>query len=308
MSEMSIVVLCGGISSERDVSLESGPAVSEALKKNYPVDLIEINEASLPPILDPESHVVFLTLHGTFGEDGGIQKLLEESNFSYTGCDLESSRLCINKKETKARVARSGIRVVEDFTAVAPGLPAATEVVAKLGSSVVVKPLCEGSSVGLSIAESEEKLDDLMAQLASGNWLFEQRIEGREISIGVLEGKGMGLVEVIPSGGVYDYKHKYIDGMTDYRYPAELGDSLEKEIREAAEGAFDICGCRDFIRVDFMISETGKSYFLEINTLPGLTSTSLLRKSASCLGYDFPQLAQKLVTPAIKRFNFSRGN
>ena len=308
MSDISIAVLSGGISRERDVSLESGQAVTAALKENYSVDLLELNEMALPPNLDAERQVVFLTLHGTFGEDGEIQKMLEAGNYSYAGCDFEASRLCINKKETKSRVAKSGIRVAEDFLAVAPGLPAATEVVAKLGSSVVVKPLCEGSSVGVSIAENEEVLGEQMAQLESGNWLFEQKIEGREISIGVLEGKGMGLVEILPKNGFYDYRHKYTEGMTEYRYPAELGDSLEKEIREAAECAFEICGCRDFIRVDFMTSDSGESYFLEINTLPGLTSTSLLRKSASCLGYDFPQLAQKLVSPAINRFYASRDN
>lgn len=306
MSEVSIAVLCGGVSSERDVSLESGRAVMEALKKNYPVDLIEINEVGLPSSLDPDSQVVFLTLHGTFGEDGEIQELLENRKFSYAGCDPAASRLCINKKETKARVASSGIRIAEDFIAEVPGLPAATEVVAKLGSRVVVKPLCEGSSVGVSIAESEAILNEQMAQLESGHWLFEQMIVGREVSIGVLEGKGMGLVEILPKGDIYDYKHKYIEGMTEYCCPAKLGDSLEKEIREVAERAYAICDCRDFIRVDFMISEAGESYFLEINTLPGLTSTSLLRKSASCMGHDFYQLAQMLVSPAIKRFNASR--
>ena len=308
MSNLSIAVLAGGISKERNVSLESGQAVTAALKKNYSVDLIELNEMALPKNLDPDNQIIFLTLHGTFGEDGEIQKLLEKEKFSYVGCDSESSRLCINKKETKTLVADSGIRVAKDLLATAPNLPTVNEVVAKLGSNIVVIPLCEGSSIDVFIVENEEALNKEMAKLISGNWLFEQRIQGREISIGVLEGKGMGLVEIIPKNGIYDYRHKYTEGMTEYHYPARLGYSLEKEIREVAESVFDICGCRDFIRVDFMASNSEESYFLEINTLPGLTSTSLLRKSACCLGYDFPQLAQRLVLPAINRFYALRSN
>ncbi len=307
MKDMRIVVLCGGISREREVSLESGRDVTEALKKNYTVECFDIIDRSLPSNLDPRRDVAFLTSHGTFGEDGGIQELLEKGNYIYAGSNPESSRLCFNKKETKARVATAGILVADDLEAETSELPAATDVVDRLGNSVVVKPVCGGSSIGVSFAEDEEILSDLLANLESGNWLFEKKIKGREISIGVLEGEGMGLVEVLPKGGIYDYKHKYEGGMTDYRYPAEVGAAMEREIRESAVRAFDVCGCRDFIRVDFMISESDECYFLEINTLPGLTSTSLLRKSASCLGFDYPQLAQKLVAPAITRFESSGG-
>jgi D-alanine-D-alanine ligase len=136
--------------------------------------------------------------------------------------------------------------------------------------------------------------------------MIEHRVFGREVTLGILGGSALGVVEVIPTGGVYDYERKYSSGSTEYRYPAVLSCEIETILRDFALSAFDACGCRDFARVDFIICEDGNAHFLEINTLPGLTTTSLLPKSASCAGYDFDRLTTRLVEPAFQRF--SRGS
>ena len=136
--------------------------------------------------------------------------------------------------------------------------------------------------------------------------MLERRIFGREVTIGILNGVAMGIVEVIPQGGVYDYKRKYSQGSTEYRFPAVFDLEIEEEIKKLANRAYLSCDCRDFARIDFMVCEDGNPYFLEINTLPGLTTTSLLPKSASCAGYDFHSLAKKLIEPAIMRFEQSK--
>ena len=151
-------------------------------------------------------------------------------------------------------------------------------------------------------AEGLDALQEALAPLPRGNWMIEKRIFGRELTVGVLNGQALGIVEVIPKGGIYDYKHKYVTGSTEYRYPAVLPAALESGVRRDAETAFAVCGCRDFARVDFIATQDGPWFLLEVNTIPGLTETSLLPKSASCAGYDFDRLVNELVAPSLKRF------
>ena len=139
--------------------------------------------------------------------------------------------------------------------------------------------------------------------MEKGNWMVEQRVFGREVTVGILGDVSLGIVEVIPLGGVYDFERKYSVGSTEYRYPAILDCDIESEVKSFALEAFKACECRDFARVDFIISEDGNPYFLEINTLPGLTETSLLPKSASCSGYDFDKLTTCLIEPVLERFS-----
>ena len=308
MNEPRIAVLCGGISSEREVSLASGHAVAEALRQNFNVDLFEINSDALPDGLNPETTVVFPALHGGFGEDGALQNLLEERGVAYAGCGVEASRICLNKKQTKERVEKAGLLVVPGLTAAVDDMPPAQSIIEKFGSDLVIKPVGQGSSVGVVILSGLEQLESVLRGLETGEWLIEKKIDGREITAGVLEGKTIGLVEVLPQNGFYDYKHKYTDGMTEYRFPAQVEPALENEIGCAAETSFSACGCRDFARIDFILSRENQVFFLEINTLPGLTATSLLPKSATCSGYDFTELVRRLIAPAIHRFKSGRAN
>ncbi|MDX2109478.1 MAG: D-alanine--D-alanine ligase [Verrucomicrobiota bacterium] len=298
-----IAVICGGVSAEREVSLVSGRSVTDVLETVYPghVDFFEINSAALPDGLDPAVHVVFPVLHGTFGEDGGIQTLLEERGFTYAGCDIAASQLCMNKQHTKDHVAAVGVRLAPGICVTAGSLPSPDNIIAQLGHSLVIKPSDQGSSVGLSLVESRDELVQALNAITAGEWLIEKRIVGRETTVGILHGKALGIVEVVPVSGVYDYKHKYTKGMTEYRYPAQMSPEAESEIKNFAERAFAVCRCRDYARIDFILAPNG-AYFLEINTIPGLTATSLLPKSASCSGYDFAALARAMLAPAFGRF------
>lgn len=297
-----IIVLSGGVGAERDVSLKSGQSLADALESVGQVDLIDLVETTLPPELDPHSQVVFPIIHGTFGEDGTLQALLEEAGFAYAGCDSKSSRLCMHKGKSKDLVSEAGVRVAKDIRFLEPREVSAEDTVEELGNDLVVKPVDQGSSVALHICRGAKELGRVLSNLCHGEWMIEQRILGREVTIGLLDGVPLGVVEVIPEGGVYDYKRKYSTGATEYRYPAVIDLEVEEEIKEFAKLSFSVCGCRDFARVDFMISEDGNPYFLEVNTLPGLTTTSLLPKSASCSGYDFQKLAEKLLSGAQSRF------
>ena len=299
---VKILVLHGGISEEREVSLASGEAVASALAATHPVELICLDEAALPEGIRAAETIVFPALHGAFGEDGRLQTLLETGGIEYCGSDAAASRLCMDKAAAKSIAREQGVQTPQWLTFDAAGKPLADELIERLGASLVVKPVDQGSSVGLHFCEHRSALGLALSQIHGGNWLVEQRISGRELTVGLLEGKAMGVVEILSASGVYDYRAKYTPGSTEYRFPAELTAELDARIQREAECLFQACGCRDFARIDFLLDQQ-ELYFLEINTLPGLTETSLLPKSASCVGYDFPALANALVAPALHRLS-----
>ena len=302
---LRITVLAGGVSSEREVSLGSGAASAAALARLWPTRLVDVKEAALPAGLDPARDVVFSTLHGTFGEDGGMQRLLDAAGIAYAGCDAASSALTMDKAATKRAAASAGVNVAPDRTfAIAPGgaRPSADELIDVLGSErIVLKPNDQGSSVGLALPEDRAALAAALAALAPGNWIAEPRLVGRELSVGVLAGKAMGVVEIRPRSGVYDFASKYTKGATEYLAPAPLSETATAAVRVAAEKAFAACGCRDYARVDFILVSESAFFLLEINTLPGMKETSLLPMSARCAGLDFTGLVGELVKPAVRR-------
>ena len=297
-----VTVLSGGIGSEREVSLASGQALADALDGNFSVDLVDLREAVVPAELNPMETVVFPIVHGTFGEDGTLQGLLESAGFAYAGSDRLASRLCMNKRDAKQKVSETQVLVAPAIYFQDPNEVTVEEILDTIGPDMILKPTDQGSSVALYVLHGEKELAEVLSNLDSGNWMIEKRIFGREVTVGVLNGDAMGVVEVIPQGGVYDYERKYSAGSTEYRFPAVIPVELESQLKDNAQSVFQTCGCRDFARVDFMICEDGHPYFLEVNTLPGMTSTSLLPKSASCSGYDFENLAKQLIQPALDRF------
>ncbi|MBI4625286.1 MAG: D-alanine--D-alanine ligase [Verrucomicrobia bacterium] len=298
-----IAVLAGGTSAEREVSLGSGRASALALARSFPTRMFEIDSDALPAGLDPARHVVFSTLHGTFGEDGGMQRLLDAAGVQYAGCDAASSRLTMDKTRTKAAVAARGVGVAPGIRFEAGAPPAVDAVIAQLGENLVVKPNNEGSSVGLEVIASRAGLGAKLASITAGAWLIEQRIVGRELSIGVLHGKALGVVEIRPKSGVYDFTSKYTKGLTEYFAPAPLEPATTAAVQAAAETAFQACGCRDYARIDFILSPKNGLCLLEINTLPGMKELSLLPMSARCAGLDFTALVRELVAPARERFH-----
>jgi D-alanine-D-alanine ligase len=301
-----VIVLCGGVSSERAVSLGSGAAAAAALARIWPTRLIDVTAAALPAGLDPALDVVFSTLHGTFGEDGGMQGLLDAAGITYAGCDAASSALTMEKAATKRAAAAAGVRVAADLLFSASDRPGVDSVIAALGDRVVLKPNDQGSSVGLALPEGREQIAAALAALTPGNWIAEPRLVGRELSVGVLGGKALGVVEIRPRSGVYDFASKYTKGATEYLAPAPLDEEANLAVRCAAEAAFAACGCRDYARVDFILLSKNEFYLLEINTLPGMKETSLLPMSAGCAGLDFTALVRELVNPAVNRLQTNR--
>jgi D-alanine-D-alanine ligase len=302
-----IAVLAGGTSAEREVSLGSGRAAALALTRSFPTQWFEVNANAVPAGVARDRHVVFSTLHGTFGEDGGMQRLLDAAGIHYAGCDAAGSELTMDKTRTKAAVGTRGVRVAPGLHFAAAAKPAVDAVIAALGDRVVIKPNAEGSSVGLALPEGRAEIAAKLAAITAGDWLVEKRIVGRELSVGVLHGEAMGVVEIRPKSGVYDFTSKYTKGMTEYFAPAPLAPAMTAKVQADAAAAFAACGCRDYARVDFILPDGEDPCLLEINTLPGMKETSLLPMSAGCRGLDFTALVRELVAPAIQRFRAARG-
>ena len=296
-----IAILAGGTSPEREVSLGSGRAVALAMAYSYPTQFFPVDTDALPAGLDPRRHVVCSTLHGIFGEDGGMQRLLDAAGIAYAGFDAKGSDLCFDKWRTRQTVSAMGVQVAPGRSFAAAHKPTAAALAAELGDQVVLKPNRQGSSVGLQIVTSRVGLEIALGGLRQGDWIAEKRIRGRELTVGLLRGRAMGIVEIVPKSGVFDYTSKYTKGLTEYFAPANISDELAGVVRSAAETAFAACGCRDYARIDFMLAEEGELYLLEINTLPGMKETSLLPMSARCVGLDFIALCRELAAPAVQR-------
>ncbi len=302
MNEPVIAILCGGTSAEREVSLASGKAVAQAMAYSFPTRLFILEQDALPDGLEAGRHVVCIVQPGTFGEDGGMQRLLDAGGFTYSGCDARGSDLCFDKWRTRQSVSVLGVPVAPGRNFLANTKPTAAALAAELGAQVVLKPNRQGSSVGLQIVSSQVGLEIALGGIRQGDWVAEKRIIGRELTVGLLRGRAMGIVEIVPKSGVFDYTSKYTKGLTEYIAPAKLSNETAQTVRTMAETAFAACGCRDYARIDFMLSEEGELYLLEINTLPGMKETSLLPMSARYVGLDFVALCRELVAPAVERF------
>lgn len=300
-----IFLLYGGVGAEREVSLRSGAAIAEALGRTHAVHPVILDAECLPEGICRQYDLVFPALHGPFGEDGRLQALLESAGITYCGSDAAASRRCMDKAATKAIAREQKIPVPESLVFDGAETPLADAVIEQLGASLVIKPADQGSSVGLHFAEHRSALGVALSGIREGQWLIEQRIRGRELTVGILEGRALGVVEIVSQSGVYDYAAKYTPGSTVYHAPATLDPDLEGKIKADAEQMFAACACRDFARIDFLLDGT-TPYFLEINTLPGLTETSLLPKSAGCEGYDFEGLVAALIAPGLRRLRASQ--
>lgn len=298
--KLNVVVMLGGPSAEREVSLRSGAAVAQALRSlGHSVTELDPRpkEWSLPAGTD----AVFLALHGTYGEDGDVQQELEELHVPYTGCDPDASRIAFDKHETKLRCVEQNVptprfMLVESVDASWP---------MGWNPPVVLKPVCQGSSVGLQFVD---RVADWSRSLAEAfrfdsKVLVEEKISGRETTVGILGADALPIVEVRPKTGVYDYQSKYTSGATEYLCPAPFDEEATKRIQEAALGAFMAVGARDYARVDVMVRASGEPLVLEVNTLPGMTETSLLPKAAAAAGLSYSALCQKMIDLALERSN-----
>lgn len=305
---VKIRVLYGGTSEEREVSLRSGKGVATALEQGgFDVELHDLREEAIPVGWHADDAVVFPILHGTFGEDGQLQEKLERGGFDYAGCGSVSSRICFDKEEALHVAEKLAVPTARRIVGQGSQDFPIHRVEQEVGFPAILKPACQGSSVDLYRIGNAEELVTALARIRPGKCLLEEQIQGREFSIGVVGGKALGLVEICPEGGLYDYHHKYTTGATRYLFPAPLEEARTREFQQMAEAIYAGCDCRDFARVDFLQRPEGEPVFLEINTLPGMTETSLLPKSASVCGWNYVELVKRMVEPAIHRFRLRTG-
>lgn len=343
---MKIVVMCGGLSMERDVSISSGTLICDALRKlghqavlvdmfmgleDYEGDLNDLF-ANLPPLKEARvpveapdlekviasrkwkspsrvgkrvfelcqlADVVFLGLHGACGEDGRIQAALDLMGVKYTGSGYLGSALAMDKDLTKRLIAGTGVKTPEwQVVDYAEGdIP---EIVKNAKLPCVVKPVDSGSSIGVAIPETAAELEAaLIENLKYGRVLIEQYVRGREIDVGVLGDRALPSIEIIPKHGFYDYKNKYQAGATVEICPTPIDPAIEKRLGEAALKVHHALGLSAYSRSDFIV-DGEEVYFLEINTLPGMTPTSLMPQEAAAVGVDYESLCKKVIEMALE--------
>ena len=335
---MKITVLMGGTSAERDVSLASGLRVAEALRarghdvvtldtargtltakderqllskgsvvKREPPsqeELQRLSSETLPQMLRAlpslrEADVVFLGLHGGYGEDGSIQALLDMAGIRYTGSGHMASALAMDKDLSKHLFRRAGVQTA-DWTMARRDAPA-DEQLGRLTLPAVVKPSKQGSTVGLSIVKRRE---DLAAAIAEAfryddEVMIEQFVPGRELTVGILGDDALPVGEIIPKHEIYDYECKYTVGMAEEVFPAQIPSDRAREAQELARRAFQALKLRGYSRIDFRMTEDGSLFCLEANTLPGMTQTSLIPQAAAAAGITFPELCERIAQLAI---------
>jgi len=308
-----IAVLEGGISPEREISLRSGEAIAKALReKGY--EVIEIDPADysdfyslISKLRTEKISIVFIGLHGGTGENGELQAALSLAGFKYTGSGPKACTLTMDKYVSKLMALDEGIPAPEyilmredllndyqdpnDFSAIE----------AKLGLPIIVKPNDSGSSVGISIVEKLFELKEAvkLALTYSDSVLLEQYIPGKELTATVLDGKALPLIEIRPLNGWYDFNNKYSKGHSEYLCPAPVEESVSQLIQLYAERLWKVLGLKGYARIDFRY-DGNKPYFLEVNTLPGMTDLSLTPMAAKAVGINFPELVDKIVSLAKK--------
>lgn len=304
LKQEKIAVLLGGTSAEREVSLNSGKAVLEALLNQgydaHPIDPKEYNVANLKK---DGFHRVFNILHGRGGEDGTMQGLLEQIGLPYTGCGVMASALTMDKMRTKMLWKAFGLPVAdmevvtrETFADLDPQV-----VVDKLGLPLMVKPSLEGSSVGLTKVKAVDELKSAVeyALKFDNTILIEEWLAGDELTVPVLDSQVLPAIRIVPEGEFYDYNAKYISDNTQYFCPAGLTSEREQELAILVKRAYDAVGCRGWSRIDVMCDAKGDFRLVEVNTNPGMTSHSLFPKSAVSVGISFEQLVVKILELSV---------
>jgi D-alanine-D-alanine ligase len=300
-SGKKVAVLYGGRSAERDVSLATGKACAEALSaRGLDVTLVDVGLDLDLKLRAMGADVAFVALHGRYGEDGCVQGLLESMGIPYTGSGVLSSAVGMDKVLSKLLFREAGLALAA--YKVFPPSRVASVTVADLpaGLPAVVKPACEGSSVGVHVVKEAAGLAAALADAArfKGDVIAEQYLRGAEVNVAVLEGEALGTVEMVPSREFYDYVAKYTPGSTQYFVPARLPPEVTARVCRDAETAYRALGCAGAARVDFIVTEGGTPYILEVNSLPGMTGTSLVPKIAAGKGIPFPELCERILDGA----------
>jgi D-alanine-D-alanine ligase len=290
-----IAVLMGGPGSERDVSLATGRGVSKALR-SLGAEVVDVDVRDEHFKLPDDVDLAFLTIHGTFGEDGQVQRILEQRGVPYTGDDVQGSETAIDKIRTKHKFQEHGVatpqwEVIQ--TGERPTIPI----------PIVVKPPREGSTVGVVIVKNERELESAVREAANYDreLLVEKFVPGRELTIGILGDQALPILEIIPKGGFYDFKNKYpflnpqAGGGAEHVCPAKIDNEKTSEIQQLALRAFQALGLHVYARVDVILSERGEPFVLEVNTIPGMTEASLLPEAAAAAAISYVDLCVRII-------------
>ena len=295
LKNKKIGVLCGGTSSEREISLMSGKAVYEAIKKlGFDVVLIDVDKNVATKLVKEKIQIAYVILHGAMGEDGTIQGMLEIMGIAYTGCGVFSSSASIDKIISKKMFEYAKIPTAKWFTIEKnkpfdmPNFP------------VVVKPASQGSAIGVSIVKNKKEFEKAVKLAFSfeDRVLVEQYIKGMEITVGVLNGKPLPVIEIVPKGKFYDFKSKYTLGQSTHIIPARLPNKVLKKAQDIALKIFSEFMCNGICRVDMIVDKNNNIYVLELNTLPGMTETSLFPDAAKYIGMSFESLVLEILKSA----------
>jgi D-alanine-D-alanine ligase len=311
LTQARIGVLMGGQSSERDVSLRTGAAVHKALcRRGYDAVTIDVGPTLSRDLQDQKVALAFLALHGPGGEDGSMQGFLETLGIPYTGSGVQASAIGMHKVTTKTLLAAHKISVpIGTVIKRGENISSAQALrAAKLSWPVVVKPASEGSTIGVTIVKKPAQWNEALAlaHKYDRDAMIEAYIPGHEVTVSLLGRRGQAplvlpAVEIVAPGGFYDFSAKYEKGKTQYLCPAPLSTTITKQIEDQALRTYEILGCAGAARVDFRITPRGRPYVLEINTVPGMTETSLLPMAAAQAGINYEELTERILESALAR-------
>ena len=308
LTEARIGVLMGGRSAERDVSLRTGQAVHQALlRRGYDAVAIDVDETVCEQLRAHRVQIAFLSLHGPGGEDGTIQGLLESIGVPYTGSGVAASAMAMNKSTTKALLAYHGIPVPAGAVVQTAQARSNSRMPTGVRCPLVVKPVDQGSTIGVTIVRRPSEWATALrrAQPFGREAVAESFIPGREVTVSVLQGRkgpaALPLVEIVVTEGFYDFDAKYQKGRTKYLCPAPMPATLTKQLQALGARAFEVLGCEGAARVDIRVTPRGKPYVLEVNTIPGMTETSLLPMAAKQAGVEYDQLVERILESALSR-------
>jgi D-alanine-D-alanine ligase len=302
-SPIKVAVLMGGVSREREVSIQSGRCVEQALKEAG----VNVVTADIAPdrldILDDKSiNIFFIALHGTFGEDGALQEILESKNLIYTGSGPQASQLAFDKWKSKEYFTKAGAPSPDAILFDPNKGDEIEDIIWRLGQKYVIKPLREGSTIGIAIADNPNQAVAAARKCAAefGDCMIEEFVPGREITVGILGKDALPILEIRARGGFYDYQAKYLDDKTEYLFDTINDAALVARIQKSAVDCFNVLGCHGVARVDFILHDEGIPYVLEVNSIPGLTSHSLLPKAAAKIGLSMSDLCIKIIEAALE--------
>ncbi len=301
MKDKEIGILLGGVSAEREISLKTGEAMFEALQaRGHRVQKVFVDGDIDQVLRQTKIDLAVVALHGTYGEDGCIQGLLETMGIPYTGSGVLASALSMDKLKSKELFRLYNVPTPSYYAVRRDDLDRLEQIHSSFGFPSFVKPRSGGSSVGAGAATSLSELRQRCEDAARfEEWILVERlIRGREVAVGLLDGNALGAIEIEPKGGFYDYKSKYQKGQSEYYFPARLSPTRYQGVLHLAERAVHAVGATGATRVDLLVTSDENEYVLEVNTLPGMTPTSLLPKIAAGAGYDFGDLCEAILERA----------